>query len=63
MPRPRSNESIEPYEQPAERLPLRWAVIIALSVAAAVPAGAVGGLAAGIGAFFVVALALHAMVA
>jgi len=53
----------ESGEQPPRRLPLRWAMIIATAGAAAVAAGTVGGLPAGIGAFFLVAGTLHVIVA
>lgn len=54
------SESNEP--QP-ERLSLRWTVIIAVAAAASIPAVAVGGIPGAIGAFLLVAGALHAMVA
>lgn len=57
--RSRSNE----VERQPERLPLRWAVIMAVAGAASVPAAAVGGLPAAIGTFIMVAGALHVMIA
>ena len=63
MPKVRtSRESDKPRQEPPGRLPLRWAVILATATAASVPAGAVRGLPAAIGIFFMIAAALHLMV-
>lgn len=63
MPTVRNERGREPGEDSTRRLPLRWAVILAIAAGAAAPAGAGAGLAAGIAAFIGVAVALHSMVA
>lgn len=63
MPRVRNEGDRERSEDSTRRLPLRWAVILAIAAGAAVPAAAGAGLAAGIAAFIGVAVALHSMVA
>ena len=63
MPRVRNEQHQEPSGESARRLPLRWAVILAIAAGASVPAGAAAGFAGGIAAFVMVAAALHAMVA
>ena len=53
----------EPDDHQPRRLPLRWALIIATAGIAALAIGASEGLAGGVGAFFVIAGALHMIVA
>ncbi|MFF3245184.1 hypothetical protein ACFYWY_15970 [Streptomyces sp. NPDC002870] len=56
-----SRNSHEPERQP-ERLPLRWAVIIAVAAVAAVAVATAGGLPAAIGTFLTVAGGMHVIV-
>ncbi|MGW6206282.1 hypothetical protein ACWF9B_21895 [Streptomyces sp. NPDC055089] len=50
------------HDPQPERLPLRWAVIIAAAAMAAVTVAAAGGLPAAIGAFLAVAGGMHVIV-
>ncbi|MEV6507032.1 hypothetical protein AB0M61_13000 [Streptomyces sp. NPDC051642] len=50
------------HEPEPERLPLRWAVIIAVAAVAAVAVATAGGLPAAIGTFLAVAGGMHLMV-
>ena len=63
MLRVRNERGREPSEDSTQRLPLRWAVILAIAAGVAVAAGAAAGLAAGIAAFITVSAALHSIVA
>lgn len=57
-----SRTSNEPPGDPPARLPLRWAVILAIATVASMLVERAGGLAPAIGAFFAVAWALHVMI-